>query len=288
MSPIGRVFIVLNLALAGGFVAFAGTHLQQQSNYKQKLADAEKKASDKEQVLNSQIAKLTNENAQLGTAKDSLNTELLATKNQLAQSTDENSRLSKQLDSMDGTIKELNTASQALTSTAKAAMDQADAAYKMAIADQKVKDDSVRAKDAAEAENRLLKNEIASLNGTVEKKNVEIAGLQKDLNEQHLLVSVATQNGFVPALAAPALNGTVAHVANNRLCTIKITDNPGNVDIADQLAKRKFSFAIYDASGYKGEAVATEYHASENAITCTLMLTKGEIKSGDLAATKTP
>ncbi len=123
------------------------------------------------------------------------------------------------------------------TSTAKAAMDQADAAYKMAIADQKVKDDSVRAKDAAEAENRLLKNEIASLNGTVTNKN---------------------------------------------------TDNPGTVDNPDQLAKRKFSFAIYDASGYKGEAVATEYHASENAITCTLMLTKGEIKSGDLAATKTP
>lgn len=167
-------------------------------------------------------------------------------------------------------------------------MENADGAYKMAIADQKVKDDSVRAKDAAEAENRMLKNEIASLNETVQKKNSDIAGLTKDLNEQQLLVSVATQNGFIPALAAPALNGTVAHVANNRLCTIKITDNPGNVDIADQLAKRKFSFAIYDASGYKGEATATEYHASENAVTCTLTLTKGEIKSGDMAATKTP
>ena len=60
------------------------------------------------------------------------------------------------------------------------------------------------------------------------------------------------------------------------------------VDIADQLSKRKFSFAIYDASGYKGEAVATSFHAEDNAITCTITLPKGEIKVGDKAATKTP
>jgi hypothetical protein len=34
MSPIGRVFIVLNLILAGTFVGFSGTHLQKQFNWK--------------------------------------------------------------------------------------------------------------------------------------------------------------------------------------------------------------------------------------------------------------
>ena len=121
-----------------------------------------------------------------------------------------------------------------------------------------------------------------------QEKDLSIAGLEKERNELNLLVSVASENGFVPGLAAPALSGTVAHVANQRLCTIKITDNPGNVDIADQLAKRKFGFAVYDASGYKGEAIATAYHAADNAVTCRLVPHKGEIKAGDKASTKTP
>lgn len=288
MSPIGRVFIVLNLALAGGFVVFAGTHLQQQHNYKQKLNDAVTKAAEKEQTLNNQIAQLTNERNVLDSAKGALDQELRSTKLALDGQKDENTRLSQQLSSIEGNVKELSTSAQANNTIAKGAMDQAQAAYTMAIADQKTRDEAVNAKNAAEAENRMLNNRIAALEATVSEKDVKLADMQKELNEQHLLVKVAEVNGFVPALAAPALSGTVAHVANNRLCTIKITDNPGNVDIADQLAKRKFSFAIYDASGYKGEATATEFHATENAITCTLTLTKGEIKSGDLASTKTP
>ena len=39
MSPIGRVFIVLNLFLAGGFAVMAGQLLNKQANYKQQLAD---------------------------------------------------------------------------------------------------------------------------------------------------------------------------------------------------------------------------------------------------------
>src|SRR5690349_18863425 len=35
MSPIGRVFIVLNLLLAGTFVGFAGTYLQQANHWKE-------------------------------------------------------------------------------------------------------------------------------------------------------------------------------------------------------------------------------------------------------------
>ena len=42
MSPIGRVFIVLNLLLAGTFVGFSGTYLQKQHNYKDKAEKVEK------------------------------------------------------------------------------------------------------------------------------------------------------------------------------------------------------------------------------------------------------
>ncbi|MCR9247276.1 MAG: hypothetical protein NXI31_19765 [bacterium] len=288
MSPIGRVFIVLNLALAGGFVVFAGTHLQQQHNYKSQLEEAQTAAAEKEKQLSGEIARLEDERTSLEVAKTARETELNATKNSLQDTSDENKRLAAQLSSLEGDVKSLVSTAEASNSQSQAAFKQATDAFNEAKASQTARDEAINEKNAAVAENRTLRNTIASLEATVRDKDVSIAGLEKERSELNLLVSVAQENGFVPGLAAPALAGTVAHVANNRLCTIKITDNPGNVDIADQVAKRKFSFAIYDASGYKGEAVVTGFHAADNAVTCRLVPHKGEIKEGDSASTKTP
>ena len=81
----------------------------------------------------------------------------------------------------------------------------------------------------------------------------------------------------------------VLHAANNRICTVKINDNPGEVDIAAMLKKRKFSFALFDSTGYKSEATATTYYPDENAILCTVTYIKDgqTIVTGDTAKTKT-
>ncbi len=289
MSPIGRVFIVLNLVLAGGFAYVSGTYLQKQDNYKQQLGkEKEGRAADKS-AADLQIAKLEQERNNFENAKTANETSLGAANNTLAAEKDENKRLHGQIATLEGDVKKLVSVAEAGNTEAKAAFDRAKAAYDMAIADQKVKDESVRAKDAAEAENRTLKTTIASLEATVKGKDLNIAGLEKERSELQLLNSVATTKGFLPSMAAPSLAGLVTS-ANPRLCTIQITDNPGKVDIADQIAKRPFSFAIYDASGYKGEAVATKYEASANAVLCNIFLVKDAvaIKEGDKASSKTP
>lgn len=287
MSPIGRVFIVLNLLLAGTFVGFSGTYLQKQHNYKAKSEALETKLADDTKRFQADILKLENERQTFEVAKTSAESLKDAAQNALANAESENKRLHQQLASMEGDIKQVNQQLAAANSQSQNAFAQSQEAYKVAMADQKAKDDAVRAKDVAEAENRTLKTTIASLEETVQNKDLAIAGMQKEINEQKLLVSVAVANGFVVGLAAPNLSGTVTH-ASGRLCTISITDNPGNVDIAEQISKRQFGFAIYDATGYKGEAIATAYHAADNAVTCNLMLVKGTIKEGDKASTKTP
>lgn len=287
MSPIGRVFIVINLLLAGGFAMFAGTHLQKQHNYKS-LFEGEQEARKKEtETWAAERLRLEHERNTFENAKSAREAELGATKNQLDQTADENKRLMGQLSSMDADLKKMTSLAEVNNSEMKAAFAQAKAAYDMAIADQKVKDDAVRAKDAAEAENRTLKTTIASLEDTVKNKDLAIADLNKEKSRLDLLVSVAQQKGFVPSMAAPTLAGMVTN-ASARLCTIQVTDNPGKIDIAEEIARNPFRFAVYDASGYKGEAVATKYEPSANAVLCNLMLVKGEIKEGDKAATKTP
>ena len=289
MSPVGRVFIVLNLVLAGGFAYVSGTYLQKQDNYKQKFERSEKAKADLEKAKDLQIAQLEQERNAFETAKAANEQSLLATKTQLAQTNDENKGLHNQLSSLEANFAKLVSIAEAGNTESKAAFERAKQAYDQAIADQKTKDEAVNAKNVAEAENRTLKTEIANYVETVKNKDLNIASLEKDKSELNLLVSVAVANGFSPAMAAPNLTGLVT-AANGRLCTIQITDNPGKVDIADQISKRPFNFAIHDATGYKGEAVATKYEASANAVLCNLFLVKDgmAIKEGDRAATKTP
>lgn len=289
MSPIGRVFIVLNLVLAGVFVGFGGTYLQKQHDFKSQLTAEQQARSEDVSRLQRDITRLEQERNNFENAKTARETELDAMKNRVAQVEDENKRLHQQNASFEGDIKALTSLAQAANTEMKAAFSQAEAAYKMATADQKVKDEAVRAKDAAEAENRTLKTNIASLQETISGKDLQIAGLEKDVSEKNLLVAVAKQKGFLEGMAAPSLAGMVTN-ASGRLCTIQVTDNPGDVDIAEMIAKMPFSFAIYDASGYKGEAVATRYEPSAKAVLCNLKLVKdnASIKEGDRAATKTP
>jgi hypothetical protein len=290
MSPIGRVFIVLNLVLAAGFAWVSGTYLQKQDNYKQQLARAQTASAEEIKTLKVQIGRLEQERNTFENAKTTNETQLLATRNELAQTNDENKRLHTQVAELDGSFKKLLSIAEAGNTEMKAAFEQAKAAYAMATADQKARDDAVRAKDAAEAENRTLKTTIASLEESVKTKDADLAKRDKELSEANLLVSVAQTKGFLPAMAAPTLAGMVTS-ANGRLCTIQITDNPGNVDIAEQIAKRPFGFAIWDAStGYKGEAIATKYEPSANAVLCNISVLAKDavvIKEGDKASTRT-
>ena len=288
MSPIGRVFIVLNLLLAGGFVVVSGTHLQKQHNWKSKY-EAEKKAHADD------VSKLTTESKRLETERNTFENAKTANETQLGEAKranslleDENKRLSQQLSTMEGDVKKLLAAAEAANAEMKSAFSQSKAAYDMAIADQKVKDDAVRAKDAAEAENRNLKTEIAGLKSTVETRDGSIQTLETEKSQLSLLVKVAEANGFLRSMAAPNLSGLVTTAAGN-LVTIQVTDNPGNVDIKAEIERGKWGFAIYDASGYKGEAYPERYEASANAILCKVGLLKGgAIREGDKAATKTP
>lgn len=285
MSPIGRVFIVLNLVLAGGFLAFSGTHLQKQHHFKVRFEQEAKAHSDDVTRLNAEKDALEKERNNFENAKTSTQGQLEAAQVTIGQLNDENKRLNQQNSTFEASYQQLATVAEATKTELKAMVAQAKAAYDMALADQKTKDEAVGVKDAALAENRNLKNTITELNDTLGKRDLEINGLKKDKSELGMLVKVAETNGFLRSMAAPNLAGMVT-TANGRLATIQVTDNPGKVDIAQAIEAGNVSFAIYDASGYKAEAVAERYEAGANAVFCKIKPVKGEVKQGDRASTK--
>jgi hypothetical protein len=280
MSPIGRVFIVLNVILAGAFVGFSGSFLQRQHAYKT-LWEAEKVQHDSDNKANaSKITKAETDYATASAEKAKVEQE----RNQITQEKDDKVNEIKQqaarLASYDADLKKLMSAAEASAVVIQTAMEKADKAFKQATDDEKTRDDAVRAKDTAEAENRKLKGDIAELNGKVTDKDLAIAGLTKDKSELQLLVDVATARGFNKLDAVPALAGTVSNVSG-RLVTLSITSNPTSAEV-----KKGYMFALWDASGYKGEARVTDYDAGAKAAFCTLEIVKGEVKLGDSASTK--
>src|SRR5262245_17777968 len=105
MSPIGRVFVVLNLVLAGAFVGFAGTYLKHHTNWKEQHGAVSKQFEEKKKADESTINTLT---AELGTAKRELQKIDALSKRDAAELADkkaENERLSQQVASLDADIK---------------------------------------------------------------------------------------------------------------------------------------------------------------------------------------
>lgn len=277
MSPIGRVFIVLNLILAGTFVGFSGTHLQKQFHWKTEAGRLSAELDSLRGTSAAEIARLSDDLSKMTTSKSTLENELGMTRNERDQAKDEVKRLDTTNNSLAGDLKQLTSEVAGIKSNADAAFAQARDAYQASLAAAKDKDEAIRNKDAAVAENRDLKNQVAALNETVGQKDLQLADAGAEKGRLGLLVDVAKAKGFLESMAVPALAGTVSSVTGN-LCTIL-------VDASDEAVKPGFSFAIYDASGYKGEAKVTSVDAERRAAFCRLEIKQGEIKMGDKAST---
>lgn len=286
MSPIGKVFIVLNLIGAGVFVGFTGSYLQKQDNFKQKFEQSEADRIKSNREKDAQIVELGQERNKFENAKTSAETLLGEAKNDVLKLQDENKRLTEDIRSQGVALASIMNDMKAMRDEDKAQSDRADAMARENAKYLAEKNDAVNERVAAVIAKEELLRTKAALEATIAKLEDDKRSLSKDNSELNLLVKAAEQNGFLVAMAAPALAGQVTVVSNN-LCTIQISENTGGVDIQDQISKGNWSFAIYDdKAGYKGEAVAKEYNAEANAVFCTIRLVKGTIQPGDKAKTK--
>lgn len=281
MSPIGRVFIILNLILAGTFVGFAGTDLQRQHHWKKEcLSERDGRAADKKQA-EAAAAELKQSIQQDQLTITKLNTQVAALTNEKESLATNNKELETRMGSLQANFEALTSSSSAVKSSVEAAFTELKSTSDKAIAAEAAKDAAVREKDDAVAKHREATQKIKELTEAGEQKDLAIAGLTKDKAELGLLVDAARVKGFLDSMATPALAGTVSHVAG-KLVTISVTDNANKAEI-----KPGFSFAIYDGSTFKGEAVVTQSDSEKNVAFCTLRIQKGDVKVGDKASTQT-
>ena len=248
MSPIGRVFVVLNLVLAGAFVGFSGTYLKNHTNWKQKhdavATEVEKKRVEDKSALDNLSQELSKSNRELA----AYTTQAKRAEAELDGQTKENQRLSGLLSSLESDLKELKSGYATMVSKVETASEDAKKTLQLGLAADEEKHKALNAQKDAEAKLAEASAKIASLDSKIADLNGEMSKRDQKIGEQTTLLA-AWSLKFPGAVlgAQPDVAGRVHHVSN-KLVTIEITDKKGDLQKGN-------TFSIYNAAGYKADMV---------------------------------
>ena len=281
MSPIGRVFLVLNLGLAGAFVAFAGTYLQRADDWRGKYKENVRTTTEEIKVLKTEKtsvkAELSEEKRQTGI----LTTQNDGLKNENSKAVADNEKLQVDLGKIRGDLNTNTATLGQIGSKLETAQKDAKDSMDRAIAAEKVKDEAeTKMNDAlkqlADA-NFKIKNQTTAYS----EQGALLARSKQDGREKQVLLDLVNRRH--PAIFEtlhPLVTGTVSRVgASGNLVTITLQSGAENL-------KSGARFAIYNAAdGYKGEATVSEVDGSKKFCFARLTLKNGKIAAGDNAST---
>lgn len=281
MSPIGRVFLVLNLGLAGAFVAFSGTYLQRADHWKQKHdASVTKYEKDTEELRSQKTAFLNKYNEELR-KNGILATANTGLQNQNERAVADNATLQGRLTSMEGTLKAATSHLGKIDTELAASRQDSKASMDKAIAAEKVKDEAETKMNDALKQLADANFNIKNLNTKVGDQGAIIATRDQTIREKGVLLDLV--NRRYPSIFEtlhPLVTGTVSRVgASGNLVTIALQSGAENL-------KSGARFAIYNATeGYKGEATVSEVDSSKKFCFARLTLKNGKVVAGDNAST---
>lgn len=280
MSPIGRVFIVINLVLAGAFVMIAGTFLQRHTDYKGRYEQATAKLEQEIAAAKAQQEELNDKNTTLDRELRAAKSALDTAQRESGALADENKRLQGQLADISTDLKSLNSHSTTIAEAIANATADSKQALDMATKANEAKTAALDAKEAAEAELSGAKTKIASLEESLAGANAKLAQLEQTSKEQEIMLSyVKTNYPGIIVSAQPDLRGVVEH-AQDRLLTVRVTENPAEAEI-----KPGYTMSIYNGNLYKGDAVITEVDGDYAFCTMTKQKNGMSVTPGDAAAT---
>lgn len=286
MSPVGKVFLVLNLAFAALFLGAAASLIGTSQKYRGQLSDAEASHSaalaDKDNEiggLNAQLAQSRDESSRKGSQVQSLEAEKTALTQDLeterAQNADMRESLgtfSTNLDDLEQTnrtqgsrITELEVSNQGLREERDGASDERDAAHASMVAAQ----ESERSATSTAADLRL---QLARQTDRAERSELSLA-------------AAARQYGFDPGAldAQPDISGQVVAVSYEQSPAIIQIGVGRNDDV-----QPGYTFDVYNAAGvYKGRIRVEVVNATNASCTIDLQATGGaRVERGDRVVTR--
>jgi len=284
MSPIGRIFIVLNLILSAAFLAWAASNVAQSHDYKAQLEAATQAAATTQADLEAQISALKVEN-------DTKSTEAATFRDNADDAVADRDRISAENSRLTQLIAEANAANQANTakiadiqSTLESINTAKDEAYAAQRRAEIARDEALSSAQEAGsrsadlvAENTALNNQIADL----ENRLSSLAKSNSSLETQLATLVDRTGISLKTITSQPLISGSVLQAIYDvqpGLVALNVGKNHG--------VKRGHTFEIYDGSSYKGQ-VRVENVREDMCTALILRVEEGQtIRSGDSASTR--
>lgn len=253
MSPIGRIFIVLNLVLSAVFLGFASNNLAASQDYKKQLEDKTAELDQYKETKEAEVGDLNAKIASLETSGDTLRQQrddYEAEKNRLQKDFEQQQAKNIALDADITAIKETLANYDETNRQNVQRLEQANAAVLDAT---NAKRDAEQARQAALDAQRAAEEKATAADKAIADLEMEREALRKanvNLDAQLQTLADVTGTSIDEIMAMPLIDGAVLQVVSLGDDMSLIAINKGE----EHGVKRGFTFEIHSGSQYKGQA----------------------------------
>lgn len=283
MSPIGKVFTVINLALAALFVGSAAALINTGQTYRTDLealqsehstlqSEAAAAAAQADQDLraaNAEKDRFAGEKAQLESDKAALEDELNTEREQ-------NADLRERLTSIDGKLGDLESTNRQQLSQITELNDQADTL-------RSERDDALDARDEAEASRADAERNATSFERERDELQIALGRANEEIQSKEAVLAAVASTYKIDLNNLndqPELAGRVTAVDSSHGTTVVVINLGKNDGV-----KPGHTFDVYAGGDYKGKIYVETVNASQSAATIQ-MAGAGEIAAGDAVVTR--
>lgn len=283
MSPIGRIFIVLNLVLAALFLGWASNTLATSQAFKEKFLaeqtahETTKQSSTRELTqVRAELAEARGEASRFASERDERDTRIARLNADLAAARAEN-------DEMRGNVAKLANSYEQTLAQNKELVSQKDQAVAARHEAEQRAGASERSEQQAKTALQEAQRNIASLNNTISDLEVAVAQGKSGISSLETQIAMLVDKTGVSLselVAQKAIDGAVMQVLYDippGLLAINKGSNDG--------VQRGYTFEIYDGKQYKGRARVENVRPDMS--TCILQdVVPGQtVRQGDRAST---
>ncbi len=283
MSPIGRIFLVLNLVLAAAFLGWASNSLATSQEWKTKYEEAaaahETALGDKDgeiSALQVETNQLNDQSRRFREERDQLDSEAERLKTQMQEEARRNESILADLAKIQSTLGDYNDTISQLEQAKDRAVEQSrelenerDDAVSSSEDAEQARRDAEEAAQTAQAQIADLERELTSMRNQVSQLETRL----------QVLVNV-TGVSYEDIQAQPQIDAAVLDV--------RLDLSPGLVMLnvgSNQDVKRGYTFEIYKGSRYKGQVRVENVQGDVSSALITRTVDGVQISQGDRAAT---
>ena len=284
MSPIGRIFIVLNLILSAAFLGWASNALATVEDYKGQLEQAStdhaaalKEKDDEISALNVANNDLSEAQRRFRTERDSAQGNADSLQTQLDEEKRRNDKLEANLAEIQATLGDYNATITQLSGEKDRAIERAHEA-------ENERDDAVTSSQAAEMAKRDAEEAAQQAQTRIADLEVERTRLTDDVASLNTRLQVLVDQTGVDVseiMVQPQIEGAVLDVRMDLAPGLVMLNVGASHDV-----KRGYTFEIYRGGQYKGQVRVENVQDNISSAIITRSVPGTSIAQGDRAATQ--